>query len=149
MIFILLQNILMENSINFSSNAVRSMSKLMDKVWATCDQLIGALEVSKDGVSSYGVRITDNAMSTEFVDRVVGYLLLLKKHMFDLRKHVRNHMSFQEQHQIAHIVEHLLETQDKLKAKRMENNYFNNTYGYLVDEIFEMLEAVVRKMPVK
>ncbi len=139
----------MENSLNFSSNAVRSISKLMDKVWATCDQLIGALEVSKDGVSSYGVRITDNAMSTEFVDRVVGYLLLLKKHMFDLRKHVRTHMSFQEREQIAHVVEHLLETQDKLGAKRLENNYFNNTYGYLVDEIFEMIEAVVRKFPVK
>lgn len=139
----------MENSINFSSNAVRSISKLMDKVGATCDQLIWALEVSKDGVSSYGVRITDNAMSTEFVDRVVGYLLLLKKHMFDLRKHVRTHMSFQQQHQIAHIVEHLLETEDKLKAKMIESNYFNNTYGYLVNDIFEMIEAVVRKFPVK
>ncbi|MDD3262470.1 MAG: hypothetical protein PHR61_01380 [Candidatus Absconditabacteria bacterium] len=139
----------MENSLNFSSNAVRSMSKLMDKVGATCDQLIGALEVSKDGVSSYGVRITDNAMSTEFVDRVVGYLLLLKKHMFDLRKHVRTHMSFQEREQIAHVVEHLLETEDKLKAKMIENNYFNNTYGYLLEEIFEMLDAVVRKLPIK
>lgn len=139
----------MENSLNFSSNAVRSMSKLMDKVWATCDQLIWALEVSKDGVSSYGVRITDNAMSTEFVDRVVGYLLLLKKHMFDLRKHVRTHMSFQEREQIAHVVEHLLETEDKLKAKMIENNYFNNTYGYLLEEIFEMLDAVVKKFPVK
>lgn len=88
-------------------------------------------------------------MSTEFVDRVVGYLLLLKKHMFDLRKHVRTHVSFQEQHQVKHIVEHLLETQDKLSVKRLENNYFNNTYGYLVDEIFEMIEAVVRKFPVK
>jgi len=107
------------------------------------------LEVSKDGVSSYGVRITDNAMSTEFVDRVVGYLLLLKKHMFDLRKHVRTHMSFQEREQISHVVEHLLETEDKLKAKMIENNYFNNTYGYLLEEIFEMLDAVVKKFPVK
>jgi hypothetical protein len=107
------------------------------------------LEVSKDGVSSYGVRITENAMSTEFVDRVVGYLLLLKKHMFDLRKHVHTHVNFQQEHQIAHIVEHLLETQDKLNAKRIESNYFNNTYGYLIDEIFEMVDAVVRKFPVK
>jgi len=106
------------------------------------------LEVSKDGVSSYAVRITDNAMSTEFVDRVVGYLLLLKKHMFDLRRHVRTHMSFQEKEQIAHVVEHLLETQDKLSAKRIESNYFNNTYCYLLDEISEMVEAVVRKFPV-
>ncbi len=88
-------------------------------------------------------------MSTEFVDRVVGYLLLLKKHMFDLRKHVHAHVNFQEQHQVAHIVEHLLETQDKLKVKMIENNYFKNTYGYLVEEIFEMVDAVVRKFPVK
>lgn len=121
----------------------------MDKVTSTCDDLIGALEVSKDGVSSYGVRITDNAMSTEFVDRVVGYLLLLKKHMFDLKKHVHTHMSFQEQDQIAHIVSHLLETEDKLKIKMVENNYFRSTYGYLVEEIVEMLDAVVKKLPVK
>lgn len=138
----------MNDSLNFSSNAVRSISKLMDKVSDTCDQLIWALEVSKDGVSSYGVRITDNAMSTEFVDRVVCYLLLLKKHMFDLRKHARTHIGFQEKDQIAHVVEHLLETQDKLKIQMIENNYFNNTYWYLVEEIFEMLGAVVSKFPV-
>jgi hypothetical protein len=88
-------------------------------------------------------------MSTEFVDRVVGYLLLLKKHMFDLRKNVHAHMSFQEQHQISHIVEHLLETDAKLKTKMLENNYFYGTYGYLVEEISEMIDTVVKKMPVK
>jgi len=139
----------MNNSINFTNNAVRSVSRLMDKIGSTCDQLIWVLEVSKDGISSYGTRITENAMSTEFVDRVVGYLLLLKKHMFDLRKNIRNHGNFQESHQVSHVVEHLLETQDKLKTKMLENNYFRNTYGYLVEEIFEMSDAVVRKLPIK
>ena len=95
------------------------------------------MEVSKDGVSSYGVRITENAMGTDYVDRVVSCLLLLKKHMLDLRKNIRSHANFQDSEAISHIVEHLLETQDKLKAKMMENNYFRNTYGYLVEEIFK------------
>jgi hypothetical protein len=121
----------------------------MDKIWSTCDQLIGVLEISKDGVSSYGVRITDNAMSTEFVDRVVWYLLLLKKHMFDLKKHIHNHKNFQEKKEISSIIEHLLETQDKLKIKMIENNYFYKTYWYLIEEIFDMIENVVEKFPVK
>jgi hypothetical protein len=138
----------MENSLNISTNAVRSVTRLMDKVSATCDQLMGALEVSKDGVSSYGSRISNNAMSTEFVDRVVSYLLLLKKHMFDLRRNVTNHTNLQQKEDIAQIVEHLLETQDKLKLRMIENNYFHTTYGYLVEEIFEMIDAIVKKLPV-
>ncbi len=139
----------MTNTINFSTNTVKSVSKLMDKISSTCDQLIGTLEISKDGVSSYGVRITDNAMSTEFVDRVINNLLLLKKHMFDLRKHIHSHINFQDKSEIGHIIEHLFETQDKLKEKMIENNYFRNTYGYLVEEIFDMVDAVVEKFPVK
>lgn len=137
----------MDNSINISTNTVRSITKLMDKITSTCDQLIGALEVSKDGVSSYGVKITDNAMSSEFVDRVVGYLLLLKKHMFDLKKHAHHH--FKNASDCKHIVEHLLETTDKLKIKMLENIFFHNTYGLLVMEIAEAIDKIIEKMPVK
>jgi hypothetical protein len=31
----------------------------------------------------------------------------------------------------------------------VENNYFHNTYGYLVEEIVEYIGAVVEKMPVR
>ena len=118
----------------------------MDKIAGTCDQLIGALEVSKEGVSSYGMRITDKVMGTEFVDRVIGNLLLLKRHIFDLRKFAPDH--FQDKEGIKHVVEHLLETSDKLKLKMLENNYFQRTYGYLVLEIDEMITHIIEKMPV-
>ncbi len=118
----------------------------MDKISSTCDQLIGALEVSKEGVSSYGVRITDNLMDSEFVDRVIGYLLVLKKHMFNLRKHAPQH--FQDAESIKHIIEHLLETSDKLKIKMLENNFFHNTYGMHVMEISEAIDKIIKKMSV-
>jgi hypothetical protein len=97
----------MENSLSYSSNAVRSVGKLMDKIGATCDQLMGVLEVSKDGVGSYGVRITEDIMSTEFVDRIVIYLLLLKKHIADLRKHALT--QFQSEDEVHAIIAQLIE----------------------------------------
>jgi len=137
----------MENTLNYSSNAIRSVSKLMDKIGATCDQLLGVLEVSKWGVSSYGARVTDEVMSTEFVDRVVTYLLLLKKHLYDLKQHATT--QFQCEDDVQGIVAHLVEMWDKLNLKMVENNYFHNTYGYLVEEIVEYIGAVVEKMPVR
>ncbi len=116
----------MEQGFNYSTNTVRSVNNLIDKIGATCDQLIGVLELSKDGVSSYGVRITDDAMSTEFVDKVIVYLLLLKKHLYDLSKHATTHFGAQED--VHAILAHLIEMGDKLSAKMVESLYFQNTY---------------------
>ena len=137
----------MENSLSYSSNTVRSVGKLMDKIGATCDQLIGVLNVSKDGVGSYSVRITEEVMSTEFVDRVVLYLWLLQKHIADLRKHA--HTQFQSEDEVHAIVAQLIEMWDKLKEKMVENNYFYNTYGYLVEDILFAIKGIVEKMPVR
>ena len=135
----------MENTINISSNAVRSINKFMDKITDTCDQLIGALEVNKDGVSSYGVRITDKVMNSEFVDRVIWYLMVLKKYIFDLDKYSVDH--FQDVESVKHIISHLLETSDKLKLKMIENSFFNNTYGDMVMEISDTIDNIILKMP--
>lgn len=137
----------MENSLSYSPNTVRSVGKLMDKIGATCDQLIGVLNVSKDGVGSYSVRVTEEVMSTEFVDRVILYLWLLQKHIADLRKHALT--QFQSEDEVHAIVAQLIEMSDKLKAKMVENNYFHNTYGYLVDDILFAIKGIVEKMPVR
>ncbi len=139
----------MNNTINFSTTTLNSVSRLASKVSSTCDQLIVVLEISVDSVSSYGVRISSKAMSTDFVDRVVSNLLLVKKHMFDLRKNIRHHENFQSSESISSTIEHLLVTRDKLTIARQENNYFHNTYWYLLDEINEMIDAVVLKLPVQ
>lgn len=137
----------MEQGLNYSNNTVRSVTKLMSKIESTCDQLLDVLEVTKWWVSSYGVRITDDLMGTEFVDRVVIYLLLLKKHLYDLNKHVAT--QFQMQEDVHTIIAHLIEMWDKLNTKMFENNYFHNTYWYLVEEIVENIGAIVDKLPVK
>ena len=137
----------MEQGVNYSVNTVRAVSNLMDKIGATCDQLLGVLEVTKGGVSSYGVKITDDVMSSEFVDKVIIYLLLLKKHLYDLDKHTASHFAAQED--VHTILAHLLEMGDKLKTKMIENSYFHTTYGYLVEEVVENIGAIVEKLPVK
>jgi hypothetical protein len=137
----------MENSLSYSPNTVRSVGKLMDKIGATCDQLIGVLEVSKDSVGSYGARVTEDVMSTEFVDRVVIYLLLLKKHLSDLRKHSLT--QFKSEDEVHAIIAQLIEMGDALSEKMVENNYFNNTYGYLVEDILFAIKGINEKMPVR
>lgn len=137
----------MENSLIYSPNTVRSVGKLMDKIGATCDQLIGVLNVSKDGVGSYSVRVTEEVMSTEFVDRVILYLWLLQKHIADLRKYALT--QFQSEDEVHTIVAQLIEMGDKLKTKMIENNYFHNTYGYLVEDILFAIEGIKEKMPVR
>ena len=137
----------MENTLGYSLNTARSVTKLMDKIGTTCDQLMGVLELSKDGVGSYSVRITEDVMSSEFVDRVVTYLLLLQKHITDLRKHAIT--QFQAEDEVHAIIGQLITMWDALKSKMIENNYFHNTYGYLVEDILFAIEGIKEKMPVK
>jgi galactokinase/mevalonate kinase-like predicted kinase len=104
-------------------------------------------DVTSDSVGSYSVRITEDVMSTEFVDRVLLYLWLLQKHVTDLRKHALT--QFQSEDEVHAIVSQLIEMGDKLKEKMVENNYFHNTYGYLVDDILFAIKGIVEKMPVR
>lgn len=139
----------MNNSTNTltSNNSVRATTKFMDKVVDACAQLIGALEANKEEVTSFGVKVTDNVMKNEYVDRVLGYLELLQKLTLDLKKHAHTH--FVDEKGIVHIINYLNETSAKLHAKMLENDFFFSHYSLRVLGITKTIETIIHNMPVK
>ena len=139
----------MENSLNLGSriNTTGSINKLVSNINQTCDALLGALEFTTGGVSSYSTKITENVMNSEFVDRVVNNILLLKGHLNDIKKHAYSlELSIKE---VEELTTNLLETSDKLTSLMQENIYFNDTFGYLVQEITRKIPQVINKIPIK
>jgi len=130
-----------------AQNTVRATAKFMDKVVDACAQLIGALEANKEEVTSFGIKVTDNIMKNEYVDRVLGYLDLLKKLTLDLKKHA--HIHFTDENAVKHIMEHLNTTSEKLTAKMLENSFFFNHYSLRVLEITQNIKKIQENIPVK
>lgn len=142
-------NISMNNSTNTltAQNTVRATTKYMDRVVDACNQLIWALEANKDEVTSFGIKVTDNVMKNEYVDRVLGYLELLKKLTIDLKKYAHTH--FTDEKAVKDIIEHLNVTSDKLHAKMIENNFFFEHYSLKVLEITQTIKRIQENLPIK
>jgi hypothetical protein len=78
----------MDNKLNsIPSSSINVVNKLIDKINSTCDALLATLEFNSDTVSSYNMTILGRMnMNSEFMDRVVTNIIVLKSHLADLRK---------------------------------------------------------------
>jgi hypothetical protein len=69
------------------TKSVDTVNALIDKINATCDALMVALEFNTESVSSYNMTIVQRMnINSEFIDRVVSNIIAMKKHLSDLRK---------------------------------------------------------------
>ena len=132
----------MNNSCNTvtAHNTVRSATRMMDKVIDSCTQLIGALEATKEEVTSFGTKLTDNVMKNEYVDRVLGYLEMLQKFTMDLKKHAHTH--FTDGKSVKELLDQLHTYSDKLHAKMLENSFFFNHFSLRVLEITQTIKKI-------
>jgi hypothetical protein len=64
---------------------------LIDKINATCDALISALEINSEKVSSYNMTIVDRMnVNSEFIDLVVKNIISIKTHLGELKDGLNN-----------------------------------------------------------
>jgi hypothetical protein len=138
----------MENSLNLGSriNTTGSINKIVSNINQTCNALMGALEFTTHSASSYGTKITENVMNSEFVDRVVNNILLLNHHLTDLKKNI--HGMELNTNELEELTSNLLETSDKLTNLVSTSLYFSNTFGYIVEKTIKNISKVVERIPI-
>lgn len=78
----------MDNSLNsIQSSSIDRVNALIDKINSTCDALLSALEVNSNSASSFNMTIVNRMnINSEFMDRVVTNIIVLKSHLMDLKR---------------------------------------------------------------
>ena len=72
-----------------SITSTRSVNKLIDKINATCDALLDTLTLTPSSVGNFGISMSEK-LDSEFVDRVVKSIWLLKNHLRELRESINS-----------------------------------------------------------
>lgn len=133
----------MDNNLNSISKSVDTVNALIDKINSTCDALMAALEFNTQTVSSYNMTIVERMnVNSEFIDRVVTNIIVMKSHLSDLKKWI-NWDLISNTSDLQVVVEWLRETSDKLNELLLSDNNFNNIYSMPIIEIQNMISELL------
>ncbi|HRX63667.1 MAG TPA: hypothetical protein P5060_01030 [Candidatus Absconditabacterales bacterium] len=136
----------MNNLNSFTPASINKINALVDKINATCDALISALDFNTESVSSYNMTIVDRMnMNSEFIDRVVTNIVVMKTHLSELKKGME---IIEDTLDLKNIVSGLQDTSDKLNELLINDNNFNNVYSMAVMEIQDMIGQVMDEIRV-
>jgi len=134
----------MDNSLNsIQSSSIDRVNALIDKINSTCDALLSALEVNSNSASSFNMTIVNRMnINSEFMDRVVTNIIVLKSHLMDLKRWI-NWEIIHDTWDLQTIISWLLETSDKLNELLLSDNNFNNVYSMPIVEIQNMITELL------
>lgn len=138
----------MNNLNSLSPQSINRINVLVDKINATCDALISALEFNTENVSTYNTTIIDRMnINSEFIDLVTKNILVMKIHLTELRDWV-NKTIISDTLDLQNIVSGLRDTSDRLNHLLINDNNFNNVYSMAIIEIQNMIEQVLDEVKV-
>jgi hypothetical protein len=77
----------MDNLNSLSQQSINRINVLVDKINATCDALMSALEFNTETVSTYNMTIVDRMNNnSEFIDLVAKNIIAMKTHLTELKE---------------------------------------------------------------
>ena len=100
-------------SITFEKN-LNAINNLIDGIR---NHLTSALELSGDSVGTYVGGII-GGISSEYVDLIIKALLLIKYHLFEIKKHLN---TFQEKNELSKVFVGIQNTIDQLNEIRIKS----------------------------
>lgn len=117
----------MEN-LNTVTSTTTKMTSLLDKISATCDALISALEFTTEQASQYGGGLIQS-FDTEYVDIIIRTLLQLRAHSTRLGKEIRNGLITSKE-DLMLLMEGMQDINDKLTTLMIENGFIRNNFEF-------------------
>lgn len=128
------------NEINTLSSTTTKMTTMLDKIAATCDALISALEYTTEQASQYGGGIVQS-FESEYVDVVIRTLLQLRAYATRLGKEINNGL-IHSQHDLTLIIEGMQDIDDKLTTLMRENGNLRNNFAFGLEEIKNTIQEI-------
>jgi len=127
-------------------SARTSFNKLSNEINSACASLLDTLSLKPTSVATHGIVIS-NKLGSEFVDRVINNISLLKLHLTELEKNLNN--GFFDSKRVEEIAGSLLETSDKMNEFLLSNNFYKNTFERAIKEIETISKRILNKMPIE
>ena len=132
------------DSLNTVSNSSNNLTQLMEKITATCDALLVALEVNAQSVGNYGGSILQQ-FDSEYVDRVVKNLLKIKLHTAKISKELQNGL-ISSPEELRYIFGGLQEVIDQLNTLMLEDGFMRNQFSFLIEEMKSDINQILEKI---
>ena len=138
------------NTLNsLSPQSVNRINVLIDKINATCDALISALEINSEKVSSYNMTIVDRMnVNSEFIDLVVKNIISIKTHLGELKDGLNNQKLLSDTLDLENLISWLQNTSSKLNCLLISDNNFNNIYSMAILEIQDLIQKVLDEIKI-
>lgn len=131
---------------NSSGNSARaSFNKVAANINAACASLLDTLSLNPQSVAHHGIHIS-NKLGSEFIDRIVTNISILKLHLSELEHNLNN--GFFDKEWVKEISVSLTETSDTLNDFLLSNNFYMNTFEWAIKEVKGSIERVLDKIPV-
>lgn len=125
-------------------NVITKITALIDKVTATCDALVSALEIDSKTVATYWwVVISKVEKQPDYVDVVILNISKIKNHLRDLKTRT---WFITTKSDVTTILDWLYETSKKLDVLLHSNWAFLTTFELPIQEIQESITAVVHHL---
>ena len=134
------------NSLDSVPSSTNRITQLLEKINATCDALLSALEVNAQSVGTYGGGILQQ-FDSEFVDRVVKNLLKIKLHTAKIAKEIQNGL-ISSPEELSCIFGGLQGLVDKLDTIMLEDGFMRNNFSFLIDEMKSDINQVLEEMDI-
>ena len=132
------------NEINTPASTTTTVNHLLEKITATCDALVAALEYTTEQASQYGGGIVES-FDSEYVDIVIRTLLQLRAYAVRLGKEINNGLIRSEK-DLELLIEGMQDLDDKLVNLMRKNGNLRNNFAFGLEEIRTTIQQIKENM---
>ncbi len=128
------------------SHASNNITQLMEKITATCDALISALEVNAASVGQYGGSVIQQ-FDSEYVDRMIKTLMKIKLHVHKISKELKNWL-ISGPEEMKYVFGGLQGLIDQLDTIMLEDGFMRNNFSFLINEMKGDITTILEEIEI-
>lgn len=152
-LYLLMMNTTNTNNLNKSPNTLNESVLALQEI---SKELVDALERSPAQVTGFTLALAERFVHAEdflMTDKVLTLFNQMKKHLTNIHNAIQTGELYDSETvttyaQTENLTTALFEQKDLLTAKRLDDNYLNQTYGFVINEINGQIQKILDNTPV-
>lgn len=141
---------------NRPNNAPDKLQESLTWLSQTANELANALQRSPAEVHGFTIKLANRFLYAEnylMTDNVLMLFNQMKKHLANIHTAIQagelyDNETLTTHAQTENLATLLFEQKDVLAERRNQDNYLNETYGFIINEINDQIQIIIDNMPV-
>lgn len=123
------------NSMNAINTSNSALNKIAESITESANQIFDALHTWSTGFAGFGAK-GENWLQNEYFDKVIKNIILIKRNLQDAKNYIsQNNLEYKD---VEVFVVWTQNTIDTINNLMLQDVYFNNTFGYAMEELIEL-----------